>query len=485
MTTEDMSTRVADTFARDSSGVSSPAGVPQITPEARRYAVKELARRAAVPKSFFDQWQIATTESQTTITFGPNSHARIYFPHQSQAAQRPATPTEIPVARRGWLSNHGHNGAHSDLLLPFCNASQNGQPLYARCFDGSLTCQGDLLASIALILSRVEETLDAPRDEHGRFTAASSIACREHFLDRPILDEHGLAFQQAISFLLPAWQPEARTLRLALTHDIDDVGVPFEWRTAAAHALKRHRPSAMFRDFLANVSSIEPFELALVRRLAAISRSRGLHSSFFWKASRRTAHDSGYDASHQKVRRVIEDLRKQNFEMGVHPGYDTFSNRENLAREVNTLKSAILENSPGGRQHYLRWCPQTWLDWESCGLRYDSSVGFADQFGFRAGTSFPYRPWCWEQNRELDLIEIPLVLMDCTPVKYMRLTLEEGVDRIHALVRTVAQTGGVFSLLWHNTPLMDPDYQSWYENILDLLTTAKSYQAPQSAACLW
>jgi hypothetical protein len=112
-------------------------------------------------------------------------------------------------------------------------------------------------------------------------------------------------------------------------------------------------------------------------------------------------------------------------------------------------------------------------------------VGFADQIGFRAGTSFPFRPWCWAENRELNLIEVPLILMDCTPVKYMQLDIQEGLKRIRSLVRRVEETSGVFTLLWHNTPLLDPDYNGWYEGILDSLDGAKAYDVPQAAADLW
>jgi hypothetical protein len=182
---------------------------------------------------------------------------------------------------------------------------------------------------------------------------------------------------------------------------------------------------------------------------------------------------------------VIQELHRNNFEMGVHPGYETFHHRENLAREVGELRNALHENSPGGRQHYLRWSPQTWLDWESCGLRYDSSVGFADRFGFRAGTSFPFRPWHWAKNRELDLIELPLILMDCTPVKYMRLDFNEGLERIRTMIKRVEETGGVFTLLWHNSPLLDPVYRGWYEAILNCLDGARAYHVPRTATDLW
>ena len=458
--------------------------LPEITPEARRYAVKELARRAAVSKSFFEQWHIAVSATQTTVSFGRDSTARIHFLHECQRPGALEHWSEIAVARAGGFAN-GRGAAQADLIVPFSDPSEKILPLYEPRPDGHLTCRLDLLASIALTLSRVEETLDPQLDEHGRFPASSSVAVRQQFLERPILDEHGTAFQQAIMSLLPTWQPESRVMRLKLTHDMDDVGIPFQFRTALAHTLKRRRPAGTLRDFLARLTAGEPLELTLVRQLAAISQARGLHSAFFWKGSPRTTHDSGYSPAHPKIQRVIEDLRKDGFELGVHPGYETFHNRAHLAEEVSRLKCAIGEDYPGGRQHYLRWTPQTWLDWEYCRLRYDSSVGFADRFGFRAGTAFPYRPWCWEQNREIDLIELPLVLMDCTLVKYMHLGAKEGPERIRALLQRVKETGGVFTLLWHNTPLIDPDYDGWYDAILNLLSSEEPYQVPERPAELW
>jgi len=178
-------------------------------------------------------------------------------------------------------------------------------------------------------------------------------------------------------------------------------------------------------------------------------------------------------------------LRELGFELGVHPGYDTFRHRPRLASEVEYLQRALRLHSPGGRQHYLRWSPDTWLDWEACGLSYDSSLGFADRFGFRAGTAFPYRPWSWRDNRELNLIEVPLILMDCTPVKYMNLSRAEGLARIQTLIRRIERTGGVFTLLWHNTPLLDPDYDGWYERILDLVADVPPFHVPANAEELW
>lgn len=83
------------------------------------------------------------------------------------------------------------------------------------------------------------------------------------------------------------------------------------------------------------------------------------------------------------------------------------------------------------------------------------------------------------------MIEVPLILMDCTPVKYMKLDREEGLERLRTLVQRMEHTGGVFTLLWHNTTLLDPDYNGWYESLLDLFEGTQAFDVPASAERLW
>lgn len=456
---------------------------PHLTREARFYALKELARRAGVTRPFFDSWTVEFRTDRMVVTLDSVSQAQLHFvlPKESWVSG----PGSIPVAHASWMRETSDEPAPRNFVLPFCSSDQDHPgPLFSPGPEG-LVCQFDVLASLAYTLSRTEEAQTDQRDPHGRFPAAESVSTRHGFLERPVVDELGCALQQAISALLPSWKPEPRRLRLKLTHEVDSAGIPFNLRSTMAHAVKRKRPRASVRDFVSVFSDREPAELAAVRDLADLSEQRGWRSSFYWKASPAGPYDSGYNPTHPKVRRVISELRERGHELGVHPGYNTFCNRDALAVEVDSLRHALCVRRPGGRQHYLRWSPQTWRDWEACGLWYDSSVGFAERFGFRAGTAFPYCPWSFRENRELDLIELPLILMDCTPVKYMALSRDVGLHRIKALIERVAKVGGVFTLLWHNSPLLDPEYAGWYEAILDMLSGAENFELPGDVSRLW
>jgi hypothetical protein len=460
--------------------------IPRLSPEARRYAVKELARRAGVTREFFEKWKIEVSAERTRIVFGTGQDKVIHFLHAKETDIPFHAGEQFPIAKADWMRPKANGAFTKRLILPFCYPDrEDGEPLYRIDGNGSVVCCADLLASIVLTLCRMEEIGSSVRDEHSRFLASGSVAFQQNFLERPILDEHGLAFEQVLATLLPSWNPLPRRLRVKLSHDIDQVGMPFQLNASVGHALKRRSVSATARDFAALFSGLEPVELSLVRSLARISKSRGLHSAFYWKASETSPWDTGYDPMDWKVQSVIRFLKENGFEMGVHPAYKTLGDRLELSREVDRLKTALGVRTAGGRQHYLRWAPETWRDWETCGLAYDSSVGFAEHFGFRAGTAFPYRPWSLRENRELELIEIPLVLMDVTPVRYMKLELREGLERIRLLVERTAEVGGVFCMLWHNTSILEPDFRGWYEEILEMLAGAKGYEVPERGELVW
>jgi hypothetical protein len=456
-----------------------------VTPEARRYALRELARRAGVTRDFFLRWQIEVTPQETAISLPNQGSQKIYFRHASDDQIKNISAGKFTVSRARYLE-HAFSGKPEDLLLPFVDLlPAPSDSLFAKQANGDFRCHADLLLSVLLTLSRFEELSLTGRDEHGRFPAAKSIAAAHNFVERPIVDEYGLAFEQVLSAILPSWKPRPRRPRIKLTHDIDGVGIPFQFRSAVGHVFKRWTPKGTLKDCLSTFTAADPTELYLVRKLGEVSKSRGFRSAFYWKGSPAGPRDSGYDPCHPKVQKVVRELKRDGFEMGVHPGYNTYGSRSLLAEEVSRMQQALEESSFGGRQHYLRWSPGTWLDWEACNLAYDSTLGFADQIGFRAGTSFPFRPWNIEQNRELNLIEIPLIVMDCTPVKYMKLSRAEGLARVKSCIKRIAAVGGVFTLLWHNLPLMEPEYQGWYEGILNLLSGAENFEVPTSAKSLW
>jgi len=451
----------------------------RITPQARYYAVSELCRRAGVPQEFFRTWRVSVNSQQTTLEISNGTQKFITFPHASprilkalNAGQLSSVniPTASPIADTDL-------GQIAHCSIPFTASEMDrDRTLFYLTDENHLECSVDLPLSILLTLSLWEETLESPRDEHGRLQAKNSLAFASGFLDRPIVDEYGLALEQALGFLFPSWKKTARKLRVKLSHDADHVGIPFRWRTALRHSVRSRSIQNSFRDVFSRMSNIEPAELNSVRTIALTSKRYGLNSAVYWKASPPGLRDSGYDPRHPKVRQVVNWLDEMGVESGVHPGYNTVHSPEKLRREIAILRETLGERPLGGRQHYLRWSPDSWIDWENCGLSYDSSVGFPDRIGFKAGTCIPYQPWLFPLNRRANLIEIPLLVMDRTLIEYMGLNKGQAIHCVNQMLERCRSVGGVFTILWHNDVFLHPFYRDVYMGLLGNLENIENYE---------
>jgi hypothetical protein len=443
-----------------------------ISDAALLYALRELSRRAGVSFEFFKQWNIARTEEGILLQPEASRPGTIVFP----VTRREGRLRKF-VARKGW----GEFGSPRlrrevpDLIVPFCDGeSLEREGLFVASGPELFRCTEDLLSSLLLTLCRAEERGARLTDLHGRFPASAGIAAKHGFLRRPIVDEYGLAFREVLQAIVPGWEPAAKSLRVKLSQDIDEIGIQFSFRSAVGHVLLRRSLTCCARDFLSVASDVDPGYLHAVRRICQLALERGVRPTLYWQSAGTDPFDTGYGIRDAKVARIMAWAKEQGVEQGVHPGYKTFRSRELLQEEVQRVQAALGKTEVGGRQHYLRWNAETWMDWESCGLGYDSSAGFVDQAGFRCGTCVPYLPWLLEADRSANLLEIPLVASDGTLVNHMGLGREQSEEVVRELIEKCSQTGGVFTLLWHNTGLFPP-CRDYYLPLLEMLRGAQEY----------
>jgi len=474
-----------------------------ISNQARLWAVKELARRAGVSREFFYSWSIDTQPDATIIHVQPGTAMQICFRNLSfEEKDDNLAGSNFRTVRAGWMCcpREPIRSAIPDLIVPFCKQGEDDrQPLFRWAGTDRIECFADLPASIIFSLCRVEETQQHRWNSHAQFAAEMSVAARDGFLSRPIVDEWGLALGQALEALVPGWHPNPRSLRAKISQDIDEAGfgkllwpkhpignanpllrtpwmaLPFDLRYAVKLCVKEQSPLSGGRHLLRTLFLDQPSCLDLIEIVAAEARQRGLSSAVYWQASRLGPYDSGYDPRSKKICNLIRRLREEGVENGVHPGYSTFLSPAVLQEELEILRGVLEERQLGGRQHFLRWCPQTWLDWENSGLCYDSTVGYFDQAGFRAGTCIPYRPWLLAGNREARLLEIPLVVMDLSLLHFMQLRGDALLDLVRGLVERCRVVGGVFTFLCHNTALRDLSFAQQYSQILDMLAFSEHF----------
>jgi hypothetical protein len=293
-----------------------------------------------------------------------------------------------------------------------------------------------------------------------------------------------LILREWIKTLKSDWSPVSSHWKIKLSHDIDR---PLRYSGFGGYPRALGSALLQQRDF-SSVWSHIPFAGRLISQkqdpyyrsiyeLEKISRHFGLVSSFYFMAANPGSHQNGYDPASPMLRECFRDLIRNGHTIGFHPGYSTLNNPVELLAEKKKLEAALGKAVIEGRQHYLRFqVPVTWQHWEQAGLVSDSSMGFADHEGFRCGTCWPYNPYDIEQDKELNLLEIPLTVMDGSLYGYRKMTPAEGKQKILQIARRCAEVGGTFTLLWHNSSF-DFEWAPWRQVYIESLSALTSIEA--------
>jgi hypothetical protein len=124
------------------------------------------------------------------------------------------------------------------------------------------------------------------------------------------------------------------------------------------------------------------------------------------------------------------------------------------------------------------------------GVDYDTSLGFSDRPGARAGFSFPFEPWDHVLGRPARFLELPLLLMDATLAeeRYLGLSASAARPAVDAVLDQLAAIGGGASVLWHNDRFDRVYGRGWghlYEYLLDGIRARGGTAGTAAALCDW
>ncbi|MDK2909182.1 MAG: hypothetical protein PWR20_749 [Bacteroidales bacterium] len=312
----------------------------------------------------------------------------------------------------------------------------------------------DPFSAAFYMLSRYEEYQPHQKDEHGRFIASQSLAYRSGFLQRPVVNEWAERVVSLIHRKYPALTLQPATYRFQPTVDIDSA-YSFRYkglvRTLGGFARDildkkwndvRQRWDVLFRGAHDPFDSFDDFR--------EIHQKVGVEPIYFVLYADYSPFDKNLPINHPGFIELLRRLADEAL-IGLHPSYYSATDISKLVPELEALQSALNMEIVRSRQHFLRLSlPQTYRNLLQAGIREDYSMGFADQPGFRAGVCTPFPFYDLELDAPTDLKIYPITFMDGTFRDYLKLGIDEALDKIYPLVSTVKKNRGVLVTLWHN-----------------------------------
>lgn len=325
----------------------------------------------------------------------------------------------------------------------------------------------DIISDIFFMLTRYEEVVNIEvcgNERFNRFPASQSLAFINNFLDRPIVNEHmDLLWSFIDSFNLgykrKKWWGN-KEFAACLTHDVDMI---IKFKSIKNIIKPFFRLILKYKDvkkvffilttYFKNKKDYKKDPFWTFDYIMDIEKRYNFKSSFYFMSGGTSKFDNFYNIKDKKVLELMEQIEKDEFEVGYHNSFNSYNDFQMMKKEKYILDEFIKNKPYGCRLHYLRFeVPLTWRHQEKLELLYDATLSYADAEGFRCGTCFPFKPYDLLENRVLDIWEIPLVVMDTSmqDSAYRSYKPKEALEKTEKLIDTVKKHGGVFTMLYHN-----------------------------------
>lgn len=148
----------------------------------------------------------------------------------------------------------------------------------------------------------------------------------------------------------------------------------------------------------------------------------------------------------QDITDILQKLLNAGCEVGLH-GIDAWLDSSLGREEVDEIRRLTGASEIGVRMHWLYYHQQSPLALENAGAAYDSTIGYNETVGYRAGTTQVFKP--------IDtscLFELPLHVMDTALFysAYLGLSQEQAKMVVGRIADNAAEYGGCLTINWHD-----------------------------------
>ncbi|OGV42039.1 MAG: hypothetical protein A2X46_05650 [Lentisphaerae bacterium GWF2_57_35] len=312
---------------------------------------------------------------------------------------------------------------------------------------------------------------------------------------RPALEQHihllrSLILSLGIPLVEVPPTPHGYTMTACLTHDVDFVGIK-------DHGFNHTIQGFLHRALFGSVRRLMRRELTLRQTMtnwaAALSLPLvhlGLRRDFWREFDRYGELERGHPSTYYfipyknrpgrnvslphperraaaydlgAVQADIQAIRRRGGEAALH-GIDAWLDPSSARDERQRLASETGAACTGHRSHWLCFNTQSPLVLDEAGFDYDSTCGYNETVGFKAGTCQVFRPLGVRR-----LLELPMQLQDVALFYPTSLGLSPAAAwrEMTKILDTIADFGGVAAILWH-TRSLSPE-RLWDEPYIKLI----------------
>ncbi len=327
----------------------------------------------------------------------------------------------------------------------------------------------DIFAASFYLITRYEEYLPHNKDNYGRYEHTQSLAYRNEFLNKPLVNIWLRDFIKLLLVKFPSLVIPVPVFRFMPTYDID-VAYAYLGRDlkrtllGAGRSILQGRPDELMERLrVINRKKKDPYDVyEWLDALHLKYRLRPFY--FFLLAGKRDGYDKNIDPSNDGFKELIR-YHAAGYPIGIHPSWQSGDDPALISSEKRDLESLTGKKIICSRQHYIRLSmPATYRLLIEHEIESDFSMGYGTVNGFRASVSSPYSWYDLDAERATNLRIYPFCYMDANAFFEQKYTPAEAFEEIRYFHDAVKKVNGTMITIWHNTFLSDvPLYKGWKE----------------------
>jgi hypothetical protein len=430
------------------------------------YTPKITSRHKYIFKLFFNEihqikFQITEREDEFKVFDG----AKLNYSNTS-------FENEIFIESIGLLNEKGIN--QQDINV----SPQNNIPAFFQSQSDS-SMGFDVFSASFYLVSRYEEYLPFVKDIHQRFQAENSLAYKHDFLQKPLINIWAKSLMQKIKQKHPDLEVIFPTYNYISTIDIDNAFYYLE--KGFVRSLAGFFTSLFSFDF----NSIQQRFAVLLGKQKdpydtydaqlKLQKEYNLKVIYFILLADYGLNDKNISFTKRKFQLLIKRLADY-ASIGIHPSYGSNTNFAKLPKEIKRLEGITKREVTKSRQHFLKLTlPETYNQLVDFGIRDDYTMGFASAIGFRASICSAYTFYNLDTETILPIKIHPFAVMDATLLYYLKLSPEQSLTQISALIEEVKNVNGTFISLWHNDTFSNyKQWEGWEIVYKEMIKLAKS-----------
>lgn len=332
----------------------------------------------------------------------------------------------------------------------------------------------DIFAASFYLLSRYEEYLPCVLDDNECFPAEESLAFKNHFLDKPIIDIWGYKLLKALTEIYPEYDHVSNQYQYISTFTVNQTFL-FRGKGIIRNVLSGLYDLFSFKLYsfwlrILTLLTIKSDPYDTFDQIIALKKKYDIKTIFFFLLSNYTTYDNNVTYTKRKYHLLIKSIADY-VKVGLLSSYFTMNDENLLNKESERLEKIINTPTKLSRQHYGRnKLPETYQKLIDLDIQEDYSMGYPKHLGFRASTCTPFYFYDLDFEIQTPLKLFPYAFSDNLLRFEMQLSPKQALMKVNHVTNLVKQVNGTLISVFHNDSLSNfGEWKYWrgfYEDVL-------------------